>query len=135
MIPYEHFGLQNVEKLSDDARTACQFQNLLVVQPMPSSNHVIKDGAGEEGPFPGTIISGPRVDANAMGAFNPYALLVECTLLETGVFVRTSFDEDVLGVEALQSIFEAFEANLGFLLREGNERLGDVGGIESDVEV
>ena len=67
-----------------------------------------------------------------MGAFHPYALLVECTLLGTGVFVRTSFDEDLLTVEVLQSIIASFEVNLGFLLREGNERLGDVGGVEFD---
>ena len=136
MIPYEHFGLQNIAKLSDDALKACQFQNLLVVQPMPDTRHVIKDdGGGEAAPFPGTIISGPRVDADAMGAFNPYVLLVECTILGNGVFVRTSFDEDLLGVEALQRILVSFEANLGFLLREGSKRLGDVGGIEFDDEV
>ena len=131
MIPHEHFGIQDIEELSDDARKACQFQNFLVVQPMPSLNHFISDGDGREGPFPGTIISGPRVDANAMGAFNSYALIVECTLPGNGVFVRTSFDVDLLGVEALQSILVSFESNLGFLLLEGNERLGDVGGIDS----
>lgn len=44
MVPYEHFGIQNIAALSDDARKACQFQNLLVVQPMPDVKHIIKDG-------------------------------------------------------------------------------------------
>ena len=61
-------------------------------------------------------------------------LLVECTLLGDGVFVRTSFDEDVLGVQALEGILEAFEVSLGFLLREGEGRLGCFGGIEFDGE-
>ena len=32
-IPYEQFGLQNIAKLGPDARTACDFSSLLVIQP------------------------------------------------------------------------------------------------------
>jgi amino acid adenylation domain-containing protein len=118
MIPYEHVGVQNIARLSHDARAACRFQNLLVVQPLPSLKHVFGDRSDDDGgPFPGKIISGPRVDANAMCNFNPYALLVECTILETGVFVRTSYDENVVGGEGMQEIVNMFEAQIRFLLR------------------
>lgn len=33
MMPHENIGIQNIKKLSEDARAACDFQNLLVVQP------------------------------------------------------------------------------------------------------
>ncbi|PHH92901.1 hypothetical protein CDD83_3732 [Cordyceps sp. RAO-2017] len=33
MIPFEHAGLQNIAALGDDCRAACDFQNLLVIQP------------------------------------------------------------------------------------------------------
>ncbi|KAM3508998.1 hypothetical protein MY11210_006493 [Beauveria gryllotalpidicola] len=31
-IPFEHFGLQNISRLGDDAAKACKFQSLLVIQ-------------------------------------------------------------------------------------------------------
>ena len=135
MIPYEHMGVQNIARLSDDACAACQFQNLLVVQPLPNANHVLSDDSGEESPFPGKIISGPRVDANAMCCFNPYAILMECTILETGIFLRTSFDEDVVGIEGMQKIMRNFEANIRYLLFEGEKGLAGVGGLEFGTEV
>ncbi|GKZ39921.1 nonribosomal peptide synthase, partial [Aspergillus brasiliensis] len=33
MIPFEQFGLQNIAKSSSDARQACMFQTLLIIQP------------------------------------------------------------------------------------------------------
>ena len=135
MIPYEHLGVQNIARLSDDACAACQFQNLLVVQALPNANHVLNDDSGEEGPFPGKIISGPHVDANAMGSFNPYAILMECTILGTGLFLRTSFDEDVVGIEGMQEILRRFEANIRYLLCEDEKQLVGVGGLEFGTEL
>ena len=74
---------------------ACEVQNLLVVQRLRSSNHVLRTDDVEI-PFPDTIISDPRVEVSAMCSFNPYALLVECTILPKVVFVRTSFDEEIV---------------------------------------
>lgn len=48
-------------------------------------------------------------DATAMGAFNPYPLLVECTLLPIGLFVRTSFDDSVLNGPRMDKLLGGFE--------------------------
>ncbi|ODA77312.1 hypothetical protein RJ55_06939 [Drechmeria coniospora] len=34
MVPFEQFGLQNIAKVSDDAKKACELSNLIAVQPM-----------------------------------------------------------------------------------------------------
>lgn len=133
MIPHEHVSLQNTAKLSVDA-AACDVRNLLVVQPFPSEGHTFPPNDDESkmggDPFPGTILSGPRVDASAMGAFNPYALLVECTLLPINFLVRTSFDDDVLSGERMGELMGAFERVIGGLVGcegTGREKWSSVG--------
>ena len=32
MIDHEHYGLNNIAKISDSARDACNFQTLLIIQ-------------------------------------------------------------------------------------------------------
>ena len=33
VMPYEHHGLQNIQKISEDAQNACEARSLLVLQP------------------------------------------------------------------------------------------------------
>ena len=41
LIPFQHYGLQNIRKISSEAETGCQFRTLVTVQP---SNQIIADG-------------------------------------------------------------------------------------------
>lgn len=45
MIPFEHTGIHNIQKISTSARNACSFRTLLVVQPEedPSENEFLHD--------------------------------------------------------------------------------------------
>lgn len=118
MIPFEHMGVPNIAKLSADARAACQFQNMLVVQPHPGSPHTLNGGS-----FPGNIISGPRVDAAARKTFNPYGLLFECTITGDGTFVKTSFDANMLRPYDIHKVVADFECTLHHLCGESDEIL------------
>ena len=40
IIPFQHFGLQNIRKISSEAETGCQFRSLVTVQP---SNQTLAD--------------------------------------------------------------------------------------------
>ena len=40
IIPFQHYGLQNIRKISSEAETGCQFRTLVTVQP---SNQIISD--------------------------------------------------------------------------------------------
>ena len=118
MIPFEHMGVQDISNLSADAHAACQFQNMLVVQPLPRMDHMLNGG-----PFPGNIISGPRVEAAAMRNFNPYGLLIECTITGDGTVVRTSFDANMLAPHDIHQIVADFERNLHLLCGESDDSL------------
>lgn len=105
MIPFEHTGMDEICRA---AGNVLQPHSLLVVQPMPSSGAAPPNMPGENGPFPGQIIRGPRVEAAAMGAFNWSALLVECTLTVEGIAVRSSFDDRVIAAADMEILLDEF---------------------------
>lgn len=68
MIPFEQTGLQNIARLSPDARDACEFGSIMVVQPHAGV-------AEEESP----LVIPPFIDANMSTFFN-YPLVMQCWL-------------------------------------------------------
>ena len=88
MIPHEQSGLQNIAKLGEDARTACNFQTLLVVQPLEDPLH--------NEPQPDQHKFGIwRTNPEQLG-FTTYALTIQCFLTAEGVRFRASFDTRVI---------------------------------------
>ncbi|TLD11150.1 hypothetical protein PgNI_05487 [Pyricularia grisea] len=81
MIPWEQAGLSSIRQLSAEARRACQFQTLLVIQ----SGH-----QQQEQPLQDGALFVPKAvhQKSDSGAFDSYALSLVCTL-ETG---RLSLD-------------------------------------------
>jgi amino acid adenylation domain-containing protein len=105
MIPYEHDGMNRIRCI--DAQTRAVFERirtLLVIQPIPEGLTSVSTS-----PFPGPIVSGPRVEAKEMGQFHWYGLLVECTLLPAkGFFVRVSYDEKMFTTEQVESLLDDY---------------------------
>ncbi|KAJ4207530.1 Nonribosomal peptide synthetase 30 [Fusarium solani] len=75
MIAFEQTGLHRIAKMSSDARQACQFQTLLVIQPQShddeeSTESLVQNELGHS-PF------GEWVNQDQNEWFNPYALMIE----------------------------------------------------------
>ncbi|KAB8296764.1 hypothetical protein EYC80_002181 [Monilinia laxa] len=79
---YEQFGLENISNVSSDAKEACNFQTLLVVQPIESN------GLGEEIPILRDISPSQNI--------NTHPLNLECQLTTTGLVMKASFDTEVI---------------------------------------
>ncbi|KAK1914272.1 hypothetical protein P3342_007518 [Pyrenophora teres f. teres] len=77
MIPYEQTGLHETAKVSADARHACSFQTLLIVQP-GSNGDIAHDALGEW--------------RSHLQDFTTYALMVQCVLADDEVQIIASFD-------------------------------------------
>jgi len=92
MIPHEHLGLSEISGLSNPARVACQFDNLLLIQ-------VDRDGPAWE-PH--------HSEASAQG-FLTYSLVSECMVRENSVLLRTSFDSSRLSRDDVEAIGRQFE--------------------------
>ncbi|XDG08040.1 hypothetical protein ABKA04_007655 [Annulohypoxylon sp. FPYF3050] len=98
-VPYEQMGLQWIRRLSDDAERACQFQTLLVIQPVKQkveSNTLFEEAD----------------DSWELGVFNPYAVLLECRLENEGVRLRISFDSNVIDEPQVKRITQQLECTL-----------------------
>ncbi|KAI0011480.1 hypothetical protein F4779DRAFT_615500 [Xylariaceae sp. FL0662B] len=80
IVPFAQFGLQNIRRLGDDAVAACKFRTLLIVQSAqrsPSERRILR----------GRSYAFPVMD---------FAVVVECEILEEGVELRATFDNQVV---------------------------------------
>ncbi|KAJ5135343.1 uncharacterized protein N7515_004621 [Penicillium bovifimosum] len=86
-------GLHAISKLSDDAKRACSFQTLFVVQPGEES-HAVRNGVG----------AWQRVEADI--GRSSYALTIQCFLNRTGTRVVAAFDSSVLETWRVQRLIQ-----------------------------
>ncbi|EEQ35622.1 peptide synthetase [Microsporum canis CBS 113480] len=83
MIPYEHFGLQNISMLSPECARAIEFQNLFVIQPVFDKTASSMLACCEEVELP-------------LKNFDSYPLVVECYVTDDTVQVEARYDNCVL---------------------------------------
>jgi non-ribosomal peptide synthetase component F/aryl carrier-like protein len=109
MIPFEHVGLQNIRKLSQNAKEACSFQNLLLIQ-LPMEEHegnrmTWKQFESEN--------EAHDVESHVSNLFSQtYPLLVECTLRKSGIDISLSYDKKVLSTSQTKRVLHQFEHSL-----------------------
>nr|POF14185.1 nonribosomal peptide synthetase vlms [Quercus suber] len=103
MIPFEHTGLHNIAKLGLDARNACGFAALFVIQPRTLLSEV--DKSALIAPFPSVSTVG-EVD---FSSYFTYPLVVQCDLDGDEVVLHFTFDTLVLSVVQIQAIARQYE--------------------------
>ncbi|UKZ78669.1 NRPS [Trichoderma virens FT-333] len=103
MIPYEQAGLQRIKKVSQEARLACQFQTLLVIQPAQEEDAYALDK--ELGTWAGDM---------DIQNFASYALNLICTMNADGVMVDAIFDPAVVS----KWVVEAMTERLGCVIQQ-----------------
>ena len=97
MMPHEHYGLQNISRVSDEAAKAVEFQNIFVIQPMSQFDvHHNELLGGEEVPL-------------ALKNFDTYPLIMECSLDATEVHFEARFDSAVLSTDRIERMLRHFE--------------------------
>ncbi|KAL3480239.1 hypothetical protein BJX99DRAFT_254833 [Aspergillus californicus] len=116
MIPHQHCGLQRIQKLSDDAASACKFQNLLVIQ---SDNGQLNKDIWD------------FKDEEIRGNFFIHPLVVQCKLSSSKVVILAHHDELVLSTWQTQKLLGQFSCVLEQLLDVSRDSLLTVGGIET----
>ena len=94
-IPFEHLGLQNISKLSDDAETACAFQTLLLVQ--PAAGKELSDSLGLR-----------NFAQRGTGDFNAYAIMMECQLSDDSIDVIANFDNRAIDQRQMKRVVNTF---------------------------
>ncbi|KAK4153960.1 hypothetical protein C8A00DRAFT_33292 [Chaetomidium leptoderma] len=114
-IPFSHVGLQNIRNMGGDTtRAACDFQNLLVIQP------------GEEEAE--SALFRKHTSATAANYLSGYGLVVECALGKGGMIVCSAHhDSSVISAPQVERLLEQLEHLLHQLqVHNGTGRIQDL---------
>ena len=103
MVPFEHTGLPRIRQISDEAREASDFQTLLVVQGR-------REAMDCKTLYP---IAYEDPGSQELRAFNTYALVVECNLVDSVLELQLNYDSSILQDEQVQRLAALFEVILG----------------------
>lgn len=124
-IPHEHLGLQNIRRVSKDARHACDLRNGIVLHPKEDENW--SEGRTLEN-APGDSFLPADDDEAAREAlkFNTYALMLVCTLDENGFLIMASFDSKCIAPSAMERVLVVLNRIVTAFLGNPESKLGDI---------
>ena len=119
MIPFEHFGLQNIRRLSATIQQALDgIRNLFVVQTL-SEQDLTPTRA---------FLDSPEVPISNSG-FSTYLVVVECVATTNNVHIRVAFDEAAIAETQMQRMVAQFTSVLGELVesdRNSHQTLSEI---------
>ncbi|KIW21633.1 hypothetical protein PV08_02213 [Exophiala spinifera] len=111
--PFQHFGVQNIRKVSDDAQYACEARTGLVIQPEPEySTAALGFEQGD-------------VVREALH-FNPYPLMLGCGIQKDGFRICASFDSTLITAVQMERIFAQLETACTRLTESVSTRLDHI---------
>lgn len=114
MIPHQHYGLQNISKLGEIARQACEFTSFLVIHPADEKDT-------DEGCFK------LRIDVTTdLAVFTTYAFILQCHLVPGG-FIRTcNYDPRVISPDMAERVLAHFDHMIKVLTQDGERNVSDI---------
>ena len=116
MAVYEQYGLQNISKISPDAREACDFTNLIVIQPAAAE---ASDDSAETILLPAES-KGSSADKGLERFFN-YPLITEVVLQEDQAKLNFTFDASILSEFELHALSQ----QLGHVVQQLSSTRGE----------
>jgi amino acid adenylation domain-containing protein len=136
---HEQLGLQQIAGLVEDANL---FQLLLVVQPAQQANSNNVDGLFSRASSvvssydqPGSLkIVCKDGEADTVGMYNPYAMMIICELHESGVELKINFDLGAIAAKQVQRMSMQLEHLLRQLCSEecAHMKLRDIAVVTKD---
>ncbi|KAJ2983224.1 hypothetical protein NQ176_g857 [Zarea fungicola] len=131
-IPHEHFGLQNIRRLSTDAREACELRTGLVLHPSTDADAEPLD---IDLPANRLVPAGDAEAAQEALKFNTYALMLVCSIDPKGFLAMASFDSKTVDKETMQKILIQFRNVARELVQNSTSPVGNIQSlVDADVE-
>ncbi|KAF2110732.1 hypothetical protein BDV96DRAFT_650835 [Lophiotrema nucula] len=133
-MPHEHLGLQNIRRLSKDARHACDLRTGLVLH--PKEDDVTTARSVDDAPADGFVPSNDEEAAREALKFNTYALMLVCTLDADGFLIMASFDSKCIGIDEMDRVLKLLDKIIQSFYANSEGKLADVVklGIEEQVD-
>jgi amino acid adenylation domain-containing protein len=88
MMPYEALGLQNIRKLSEDTQIACDFQCLLITQPLEEQ----------------VDLGGIKITYEELSDAGTYPLTIDCKFESGTALLKAFFDSGVLDSSSAERV-------------------------------
>ncbi|KAM0805972.1 nonribosomal peptide synthase Pes1 [Usnea florida] len=120
VIPYQHVGLQHIRRLNAETATACDFQNLLVIQ--------TAEGGGDSKMW-------DPVNSGVGSNFFTYPLVVECNADATSIHVDAHYHQNVINKWHVERLLRQLESILGQICSAtptNNAKMSDLQVISGD---
>lgn len=112
MVPFEQLGLQNIRRLGADAAAACEFQNLLLIQPALAASR-------DEFLLP--------IDQRGSAeAFSAYALEVTCETSANETTIMLDFDPRVIQQQQAQRMLSCYTHIVQQMQQDPNKKISDL---------
>jgi amino acid adenylation domain-containing protein len=131
-IPHEHLGLQNIRRLSKDARNACELRTGLVLHPKEDEDW--GSSTYEESPANKFLPADDAEAAREALKFNTYALMLVCTLDENGFLIMASFDSKCISSAAMERVLVVLDRIVTTFLGNPESKLGDLAVLDPQEE-
>ncbi|TQW00269.1 nonribosomal peptide synthase SidD [Cordyceps javanica] len=113
IVPYQHAGMQNIRKASEDAQFACETGTGIVIQPASSDSF--------------SDLGFQACDAVQEALhFNPYPLMIAFGLGKTQIQVSASFDDALIDVSKMNRILAQLETAFLKISQGPEERVEDI---------
>lgn len=123
-IPHEHLGLQNIRRLSKDARSACNLRTGLVIQPKEAEDW--GDNNSQNCPTNKFLPADEAEAAREALKFNTYPLMLVFTLEENGFLIMASFDSKCISEPAMERVLHVLDRIVTAFLGNPDSKLGDL---------
>ncbi|KAL5612616.1 hypothetical protein BROUX41_004289 [Berkeleyomyces rouxiae] len=124
-IPHEHFGLQNIRRVSPDALHACELRTGLVMHPSIDDTTNANDSRPA---YPANRLM-PASEAEAAREslkFNTFSLMLVCSLDPKGFLVMASFDQKTVRSRVLTRALRQFAHVAKQMVEAGDKALHEI---------
>ncbi|KAH7135324.1 nonribosomal peptide synthetase 6 [Dendryphion nanum] len=129
-IPHEHLGLQNIRRLSPEARHACELKTGLVLHPKEDEDWG-DSPRFENAPANAFVPSDDSEAAKEALKFNTYALMLVCTLDADGFLIMASFDSNCISSPIMEKVLGVLDRIVTKFCGNPEHLLGDVAVLDS----
>ncbi|TLD06610.1 uncharacterized protein PgNI_08015 [Pyricularia grisea] len=119
MVPYEQTGLQTISRLGPDAKAACDFSSLLVIQPA----HIVTADSLTEAILTPITPETAAGEGQSLDNYLTYPLAVQGLLYQDHVDLNLMYDSSVLNEAQIQAMSIHLEQVINQLLAPAEQQL------------
>jgi amino acid adenylation domain-containing protein len=130
-IPHEHLGLQNIRRLSREARDACDLKTGIVLHPKEDIDWA-DSPQGEAAPADSFVPTDDEEAAREALKFNTYALMLVCTLDANGFLIMASFDSNCVSKPVMERVLKVLDRIVLKFCGNPEHLLGDVAVLDKE---